>query len=385
MSDEIELVTKMIAWSEGRAVPCATRRSVAVREDAWVLSTIALAGHDHTVQAVALGPVGGVPFVRGLVQVRVPRVMSVLIVMVVVTALLVGGTALLADVVTRFTEKAPEYQRPLERTVADFLQWLDARHIPRPPEITELLNTDDVVNLVTQTLSAVVTVLSRLIIIILTTAFILLESVQIGDKLKAAFAGQGGVSTSLFEGANTIQRYLAIKTTASLITGVLVGVWNLSIGLDFAILWGILAFALNFIPSIGSIVAAIPAVALALVQLGPGWAIATTIVYLAVNFSIGNVLEPRILGRRLGLSPLVVILSLFFWGWVWGPAGMLLSVPMTVVIKLLLELSDDTRWLAILLGPAAEVTERTEEIRERSSGLVEAVEIPLLPPDEGSA
>lgn len=327
------------------------------------------------------------PFVRGLVRLRVPRVLSVLIVVLVVSGLLVGGTALLADAVARFSDRAPEYQRPLERTFSDLIGWLEARGIPRPPKVSELFNSDDVVELVTGTLSAVVTVLSRLLIIILTTAFILLESVQLGDKLKVAFAQKGGVSTSLFEGANTVQRYLAIKTIASLVTGLLVGIWNLSIGLDFAILWGILAFALNFIPSIGSIVAAIPAVALALVQLSPSWALATTAVYLAVNFSIGNVIEPRVLGRRLGLSPLVVILSLFFWGWVWGPAGMLLSVPMTVVIKLLLELSDDTRWLAILLGPAAEVDEHTEELRELTSGVLDAVEgaATELTPGERSA
>ncbi len=316
------------------------------------------------------------PAVRTLVRLKVPRVLSVLIVVLVVSGVLVGGTALLADAVGRFSDRAPEYQRPIERTLDDFYAWLDARRIPKPPKITDLINTEDVVAVVTQTLSAVVTVLSRLVVIILTTAFILLESVQLGDKLKVAFADRGGVSGSLFSGATTIQRYLAIKTGASLITGLLVGVWNLSIGLDFAILWGLLAFALNFIPSIGSIVAGAPAVALALIQLGPGWALGTAIVYLGVNFSIGNVIEPRILGRRLGLSPLVVILSLFFWGWVWGPAGMLLSVPMTVVVKLLLELSDDTRWLAILLGPADEVDERTEEIRERTSEALSPMKLP---------
>ena len=134
-------------------------------------------------------------------------------------------------------------------------------------------------------------------------------------------------------------------------TGLLLGFINFAIGLDFYVLWGVIAFLLNYIPSIGSIVAAVPAVALALVQLGPGWAVFVAASYLAVNLTIGNFIEPRILGRRLGLSPLVVILSLFFWGWVWGPAGMLLGVPMTVVVKLLLELSPDTRWLGVLLGP----------------------------------
>jgi Predicted permease len=166
----------------------------------------------------------------------------------------------------------------------------------------------------------------------------------------------------------TVQRYLGIKTGASLATGLLVGAFNLAIGLDFYILWGVLAFVLNYVPSIGSIVAAVPPVALALVQLGPGWAVAVLIVYIGVNLTIGNFIEPRILGRRLGLSPLVVILSLFFWGWVWGPAGMLLSVPMTVVVKLLLEIPPETRWLAVLLGPARDATEIPTELPTADQG-----------------
>ena len=116
-------------------------------------------------------------------------------------------------------------------------------------------------------------------------------------------------------------------------------------------LWGFLGFVLNYIPTIGSIVAAIPAVLLAAVQLGPGMAALIAGGYLVINITIGNALEPRIMGDQLGLSPMVVFLSLVFWGWLWGPAGMLLSVPLTVVLRSILIHRDETRWLAILLGP----------------------------------
>lgn len=295
------------------------------------------------------------PAVRGLVRVRVPRVLAVFLVMILATGALVGSTALLGDSVARFTERFPTYQEPLRRTIEDLTARLAQAGVPPPPDVASLFDPDLVVGLVGQTVGAVVTVLSRLLVIVITTAFILLESVELGTKLRVAFADRPEIVESLAGGGGTVQRYLAIKTGASAITGLLVGLLGFSMGLDFYVLWGVLAFLLNYVPSIGSIVAAVPAVALALVQLGPAWAVALAIGYLAVNLTIGNFIEPRILGRRLGLSPLVVILSLFFWGWVWGPAGMLLSVPMTVVVKLLLELSPDTRWLGILLGPAQEV------------------------------
>ena len=132
----------------------------------------------------------------------------------------------------------------------------------------------------------------------------------------------------------------------------LVTLWLWLLGVDHAQLWGVMAFLLNFVPNIGSIIAAVPAVLLALVQLGMGTALFVAAGYLVVNIVIGSVLEPRFMGRGLGLSTLVVFLSLVFWGWVLGPVGMLLSVPLTITVKLALDSSKDTRWLGILLGPA---------------------------------
>jgi predicted PurR-regulated permease PerM len=150
---------------------------------------------------------------------------------------------------------------------------------------------------------------------------------------------------------DTVNQYLALKTLFSLATGILVWVWLRFHGVDYPLLWGILAFLLNFVPNIGSILAAIPAVLLAIVQFGGGRASAVAAGYLVINFVIGSVVEPRFMGRGLGLSTLVVFVSLVFWGWVLGPVGMLLSVPLTMVLKIALEGNDDTRWLAVMLGP----------------------------------
>jgi predicted PurR-regulated permease PerM len=136
------------------------------------------------------------------------------------------------------------------------------------------------------------------------------------------------------------------------VTGVLAGTLCHFVGLDFALLWGMLAFLLNYIPTIGSIIAAVPAVLLALVQFGYPEATTVAIGFLAINVVFGNFLEPRLMGYGVGISPLVVFTGLVFWGWIFGPVGMLLSVPLTMTLKLALESDDRTRWLAVLLGSA---------------------------------
>jgi predicted PurR-regulated permease PerM len=133
-------------------------------------------------------------------------------------------------------------------------------------------------------------------------------------------------------------------------TGVLAGVWLAILGVDFPVLWGFLAFLLNYVPSLGVVIAAVPAVLLALVQYGLGRAFLVAVGYLAVNIIIGTILEPRIVGRGVGLSTLVVFLSLILWGSIFGLVGMVLCVPITMSLKFALEANEQTRWFAVLLG-----------------------------------
>jgi AI-2 transport protein TqsA len=190
-------------------------------------------------------------------------------------------------------------------------------------------------------------------IVILFTIFMLSEATGFPTKLRAAI-GRGDADLSRFAGAvQDIQRYLAIKTAISLATGTLVAFWLWTIGVDFPLLWGMLAFLFNFVPNIGSLIAAIPAVLFTLLILGPWTALLAAGGYIVVNIGLGNLVEPHLMGRRFGLSTLVVIISLVFWGWLWGPVGMLLSVPLTVVVRIGLEYTDDLRWLAVLLSNEA--------------------------------
>ena len=190
----------------------------------------------------------------------------------------------------------------------------------------------------------------------LTVIFLLIEATALPNKW--AVIGKNAPATAGFgKFLDSVNAYMAIKGWVSLATGAIITIWLAVLGVDYPLLWGLLAFLFNFVPNIGSIIAAIPAVLLALVQFGPGTAIGAGVGYLAVNVVMGNVIEPRFMGKGVGLSTLVVFISLVFWGWVLGPVGMLLSVPLTMVVKLALEARQDTYWIAVLLGPDVEPKE----------------------------
>jgi predicted PurR-regulated permease PerM len=158
---------------------------------------------------------------------------------------------------------------------------------------------------------------------------------------------------------------MLIKSLTSLGTAVCVWLWLWFLGIDFAVLWAVLAFFLNFIPVVGNIVMMIPAVLLALVQADVSTAIWVAAGYLVINTVIGNVLEPRIMGKGLGISTLAVFIALLFWGWMFGTVGMFLAVPLTAALIIGLDASPHTRPIAILLGPAIEPEPESEPESER--------------------
>ena len=151
------------------------------------------------------------------------------------------------------------------------------------------------------------------------------------------------------------KRYLVIKTLISAATGLVIWLWLLILGVDYPVLWGTLSFLLNYVPNIGAIIAALPVALLALVQLGVGSALLTVLGFAVVHIVVGNIIEPKLMGKGLSLSTLVVFLSMVFWGWVLGPIGMILSVPMTSLVKIALESYEGTRGLAIMLGSDTEI------------------------------
>jgi len=151
------------------------------------------------------------------------------------------------------------------------------------------------------------------------------------------------------------KRYMVIKTLLSAVTGLVIWLWLLILGVDYPVLWGTLSFLLNYVPNIGAILAGLPVALLALVQLGVGSALLTVLGFIVVHIVVGNLIEPKLMGKALSLSTLVVFLSLVFWGWVLGPIGMILSVPMTSLVKIALESYEETRGIAFMLGSGTEI------------------------------
>lgn len=258
-----------------------------------------------------------------------------------------------------FTGNLPEYQAGVLDQIRPLLAWLSGYGIEVSAEvITEQLNTGRVMTWFAGALSTASSVLSDTLFVLLTTIFIILEATGLPKKIAMAMGTEEG-ELGRFSGVlDKLRAYLSIKTQVSLLTGFLAGLLVFVVGVEYAALWALLAFLLNFVPTLGSIIAALPAVVMALIQFG--WERAAIVGggYLVINLVIGNVIEPKLMGRRLGLSTLVVFLSLVFWGFVWGPLGMLLCVPLTMLVKILLESSDDLQWLAVLLGSGAETRER---------------------------
>jgi len=290
------------------------------------------------------------PVVSWLTRWKIPTGVAVLIVVVALLAVFSGFGAVVGGSVDEFAAFAAQYQARFDGLLQSTTEWFEAQDFdPESLEILQTMQPGRLMNLLGGVLKNLAAVLSNLFLIILTMIFMLLEAASFPTKVRAA-VGEGRFDIeNLSTIVTQIQRYLGIKTITSLTTGLVIGVWTAAIGLEFAVVWGLLAFLLNYVPSIGSIIAAIPAVLLALVQEGVGFAILVAIGYVVVNVTIGNLAEPYLMGRTLGLSTLVVFLSLVFWGWMWGSIGMLLSVPLTMIIKILLENTDDLQWVAVML------------------------------------
>ncbi|MDX8412215.1 MAG: AI-2E family transporter [Mariprofundaceae bacterium] len=292
---------------------------------------------------------------------RVPAALGVAIVLLGVLLIGLLITAFVGSSLAEFRHNLPFYQQQLAATTLDLAAWLNAKGVHISTEImADALDPGAAMRMAGSLLSGLGGVLTNAFLIFLTVVFILFEAVSLPDKLRGALGGQGSLR-HLERFMASVKRYLAIKTIVSLATGIVIAVWLAILGVDFPVLWGLLAFLLNFVPNIGSIIAAVPAVLLAFIELGTGTALLTTLGYVVVNIIVGNVIEPRFMGKGLGLSTLVVFLSLVLWGWVLGPVGMLLSVPLTMIVKIGLEAREDTRWIAVLLDSGADNALPTEE------------------------
>ena len=292
------------------------------------------------------------PFMSWLQRKRVPTAIAVIFTVAAAAGVVSVLGVLVGRSVGEFAQvvSESEYNERFEEQANRIRAWADEFNLP-VADWTPLdyINPEAVFNLLGGALGALAGILQDAFLVLLAVIFILVEAAGFRAKLQVAFGDRGVRLERLNKMVLQIQKYLAVKTVTSLATGTFACVWVWALGIDFPLMWGLVAFMFNYIPNFGSIVAAIGPVLFALVQFDLGRAIFVALGYVAINVAFGNLLEPTLLGRRLGLSVLVVFLSLVFWGWVWGPMGMLLAVPITMALKIALENSEGLSWIAVLL------------------------------------
>lgn len=278
--------------------------------------------------------------------------MLLVIGMIVIIGTLIGW--MIGGSLNDFTANLPKYQERLSALSIKLAQWLHGMGVELDQQaIKTIVDPGKAMAMAGQIITGLGNVLAQAVLILITVIFMLVEASAfqvkihtIADDPKASLEQVNAITSS-------IKRYMTIKTSTSLLTGVLIGIWLWILEVDYPVLWGVVAFLFNYVPNIGSIIAAVPAVLLSLVQADPQIAIWAALGYLVVNNLVGNLIEPRFMGSGLGLSPLVVFISLVFWGWILGPVGMFLSVPLTMTLKIFLDSYETSRRIGHLLGSSA--------------------------------
>ena len=292
------------------------------------------------------------PSVLWLERKRVPALAAVLLVMAGMVLFLVAMGAVVGASINSFYDALPQYQARFQEQAAHFRQYLATKGIaPSGDVLLKHVNPGAVMNWTAKLLMGLGSAFSNVILILLTTTFILLEISSFPVKLRAVLGDPHQAFPRFSVFLNDMKRYMVIKTAVSLATGILITVWLSILKVDFPILWGFLAFLLNFVPSIGSTIAGIPAVFLALIQFGAWKALLVAVGFVTINFILDFGVETRLMGQKLGLSTLVVFLSLIFWGSLLGPIGAVLCIPLSLTLKFAFESRENTRWVATLLGP----------------------------------
>ena len=293
----------------------------------------------------------GTPPLLWLKEKRVPSGIAVLIVMAVMIIVIVLIGAQIGSSFSSFSDELPLLQTRIREQVLQLSLVLSHKGIVLTNKfLLEYINPAAVMKLTANLLTGLGSVLSDLVLILLTVTFILLEVSSFPIKLRAVLGDPKQVFPQFTKFASDMKRYMVIKTLINLLAGILIALWMYILGVQFPVLWGFVAFLLHYIPNIGAAIAAIPAMLMALVQLGMGSVLLVAIGYIVLGFIIGNVIEPRLMGRKLGLSTLVVFLSLIFWSSLLGLIGAILCIPLTMTLKFAFESSESTRWIAVLLG-----------------------------------
>jgi AI-2 transport protein TqsA len=291
------------------------------------------------------------PAVLWLTRHRIPAIAAILIVVLGILVIGAGTGIVVGTSINSFSQNLPFYEARLKSETASLIHLAERLGIAIPEKgILGLVEPGSALSFAANLLKGFGNLLAKAFVILLIAVLMLLEVSEIPNRMRKAFNRPDTEFGWFGHFAENLRRYLAIKTYVSLATGFCIALWLWILGVDFPFLWGLLAFLMNYIPNIGSTIAAIPAVVLSIIQLGWGSTLLVAIGYAAINVVFGTIIEPRFLGRGLGLSTLIVFLSLLFWGWVLGPVGLFLSVPLTMTAIIALNSKPETQWIPVLLG-----------------------------------
>jgi predicted PurR-regulated permease PerM len=293
----------------------------------------------------------GTPQVYWLERKRIPSAIAVLIVIAGMIVILLMCGILVGTSIKSLSDALPFYHTRLQQQALALTKLLASFGIAvNNKALLAHVNPEEVNKWVVGSFAGASSAFSSSVLVLLTVSFILFEASSFPIKLRAALGEPRAHFPRFTKFVDDVKRYVVIQTAISLIAGVLIGIWLAVLRVDFAVLFGLLTFLLNYVPNVGSVIALVPIAILTLIQFGVGRAALASAGYVVVVFFLGNVVQPRLMGQKLGLSTLVVFISLLFWGSLLGLIGMVLCVPFTMALKFSLESNEDTRWIAVLLG-----------------------------------
>lgn len=303
------------------------------------------------------------PILAWLKSKKVPETLA--IIFVILGLIIVSGLmfTIVGSSVSNFISKIPYYEQKFHEFWNTTFDMLESYNLADKDTFMDELNPKNIFSMLGTFLSGFGNVLASLLLVLIIFIFMIFESTTYGKKLRL-------ISPDSFLHSEQIRKrltkYFGIKFLTSLATGISITIALLILGIDFPVLWGFLAFVLNFIPSIGSFIAAVPGVALALIQLGPFGGLITAIIYFTLNTLVGNIIEPQLMGKNLGISPLMVFLAMIFWGFILGPIGMLFATPLMIVIKVIFDSRPVTRDMGILLADDGEIKRLEKELEKET-------------------
>ena len=291
------------------------------------------------------------PSMEYMRKARIPNSISLAIILFFVTTLVLGVIYILETSVKDFLSNMPFYENRIKEITLSLVDWLGNRGVViNSSSIIEALDVGSLFGATATTIGNIGYFASKMLLVTIGVAFLLVESSLFSKKVNIIFKSDKNSKKNFQLFTNTIQKYFRIKTFTSLITGVFITVALLAFDVEYPFLWGLLGFILNFIPVVGSIIASVPPLLLSLMHYDVSIFLWLSLVYFIINVSISNILEPAIMGEGLGLSPAMIFFSLIFWGWVLGPVGMFLAVPLTMTLKIAFDSNPNTRWIGVVLS-----------------------------------